>query len=236
MTHARINTVVLSALLGTAVLVLPCRQARAQNPVIGLISKVIQDVTRRVTGQEWEKALRGQTLASGDMVRTGQKSYAILKLKDNSLLRLREESEVIVTGTLRGKDFSKSIQVRQGVVGFNIKPQAPNEQFRFSSPTSVASVKGTGGVLRVNGSDTLTVVEGLVSLTNTVSSASVDVPAGFTGISRPDGTVERRASTAAEISAAEEAMRTGDQPRQLKLELRNNQGQTKDLIIEFKEQ
>jgi hypothetical protein len=227
--------IVAIALTGAALL-FAVPQAQAQNPVIGLISKVIQDVTRRVSGQEWEKATRGQTLASGDMVKTGAKSFAVLKLKDNSLLRLREESEVVVTGTLRGKEFSKSIQVRQGVVGFNIKQQGPGEQFRFSSPTSVASVKGTGGVLRVNGSDTLTVVEGLVSLTNSVSNTSVDVPAGYTGISRPDGTVESRVSTAAELTAAEDAMRTGDQPRQLKLELKNGQGQQKDLIIDFKEQ
>jgi len=211
-------------------------RAQAQSPVIGLISKVIQDVTRRVSGQEWEKATRGQTLASGDMVKTGAKSLAVLKLKDNSLLRLREESEVVVTGTLRGKEFSKSIEVRQGVLGFNIKKQGAGEQFRFSSPTSVASVKGTGGAFRVNGSDTLTVVEGLVALTNSVSNTSVDVPAGYTGISRPDGTVESRVSTAAELSGAEDAMRTGDQPRQLKLDLKNGQGQQKDLIIEFKEQ
>jgi hypothetical protein len=232
MTQTRIAAIALAG----AALLFAVPQARAQDPVIGLISKVIQDVTRRISGQEWERATRGQTLASGDMVKTGAKSFAILKLKDNSLLRLREESEVVVTGTLRGKEFSKSIQVRQGVVGFNIKKQGPGEQFRFSSPTSVASVKGTGGVLRVNGSDTLTVVEGLVSLTNSVSNTSVDVPAGYTGISRPDGTVESRVSTAAELTAAEDAMRTGDQPRQLKLELKNSQGQQKDLIIDFKEQ
>lgn len=228
------QTRILAFALATLLLAVP--PVQAQSPVIGLISKVIQDVTRRVSGQDWEKATRGQTVASGDMVKTGQKSFAILKLKDNSLLRLREDSEVVVTGMLRGKEFSKSIQVRQGVVGFNIKKQGTNEQFRFSSPTSVASVKGTGGVLRVNGSDTLTVVEGLVSLTNNASNTSVDVPAGYTGISRPDGTVESRASTAAELSAAEDAMRTGDQPRQMKLELKNNQGQQKDLIIDFKEQ
>jgi hypothetical protein len=230
------QTRIVAIVLTGAALLFAMPQAQAQNPVIGLISKVIQDVTRRVSGQEWEKATRGQTLASGDIVKTGAKSFAVLKLKDNSLLRLREESEVVVTGTLRGKEFSKSIQVRQGVVGFNIKKQGPGEQFRFSSPTSVASVKGTGGVLRVNGSDTLTVVEGLVSLTNSASNTSVDVPAGYTGISRPDGTVESRISTAAELTAAEDAMRTGDQPRQLKLELKNSQGQQKDLIIDFKEQ
>jgi len=230
------QTRIVALALAGAVLLFAVPQARAQNPVIGLISKVIQDVTRRVSGQEWEKATRGQTLASGDMVKTGAKSFAVLKLKDNSLLRLREESEVVVTGTLRGKEFSKSIQVRQGVVGFNIKKQGPEELFRFSSPTSVASVKGTAGVLRVNGSDTLTVVEGLVSLANSVSNTSVDVPAGYTGISRPDGSVESRVSTAAELRAAEDAMRTGDQPRQLKLELKNSQGQQKDLIIDFKEQ
>jgi hypothetical protein len=232
MNHTRIVAIALALVA----LLLAVPQTRAQNPVIGLISKVIQDVTRSASGLDWEKATRGQTLVSGDVVKTGAKSFAVLKLKDNSLLRLREESEVVVTGTLRGKEFSKDIQVRQGVVGFNIRKQGAGEQFRFSSPTSVASVKGTGGVLRVNGSDTLTVVEGLVGLTNSVSNTSVDVPAGYTGISRPDGTVESRVSTAAELTAAEDAMRTGDQPRQLKLELKNGQGQQKDLIIEFKEQ
>lgn len=230
------QTCTLALVLTLIAMPLAAPQAQAQNPVIGLISKVIQDVSRRIAGQDWEKAARGQTLASGDMVKTGVKSFAVLKLKDNSLLRLREESEVVVTGALRGKEFSKSIQIRQGVVGFNIRKQAAGEQFRFSTPTSVASVKGTGGVLRVNGSDTLTVVEGLVALANSVSNTSVDVPAGYTGISRPDGTVESRLSTAAELTAAEEAMRTGDQPRQLKLELKNSQGQQKDLIIDFKEQ
>jgi hypothetical protein len=225
-----------TAVLLLAGLTLAAPTARAQNPVIGLISKVIQDVARRVSGLEWEKAARGQTLAAGDMVRTGAKSFAVLKLKDNSLLRLREESEVIVTGTLRGREFSKSIEVRQGVVGFNIRKQGPGEEFRFSSPTSVASVRGTGGAFRVNGSDTLTVVEGRIALTNSVSRASVDVPEGYTGISRPDGTVESRPSTPAERAAAEDAMRTGDQPRQMKLELRNSQGQQRDLIIDFKEQ
>ena len=232
MNHTRIVAIALALVA----LLLAVPQTRAQNPVIGLISKVIQDVTRSASGLDWEKATRGQTLVSGDVVKTGAKSFAVLKLKDNSLLRLREESEVVVTGTLRGKEFSKDIQVRQGVVGFNIRKQGAGEQFRFSSPTSVASVKGTGGVLRVNGSDTLTVVEGLVGLTNSVSNTSVDVPAGYTGISRPDGTVESRVSTAAELTAAEDAMRTGDQPRQLKLELKNGQGQQKDLISEFKEQ
>jgi len=39
---------------------------------VALVSKSYSKVARKEAGKSWEKAARGQTLASGDMVRTGQ--------------------------------------------------------------------------------------------------------------------------------------------------------------------
>ena len=203
---------------------------------IALLSKIILDVSRREAGKEWEKAKRGETLGSGDMVKTGEKSIAIIKFKDNSLVRVRESSELTVTGTLKGNAFSKSVDIENGVVGFNIKKQGTEEEFRFTSPTSVASIRGTGGLFAVaDTSDTLTIIDGAGTMTNRNSRTAVDVQAGFTGISNHDGTIQSRPSTPEERRAAEDAVKTGEQQRKLELELRDSQGKTKQLRIDFNE-
>jgi hypothetical protein len=215
--------------------------AVAANPppprtTVALVSKVILDVARKEAGKDWVKANRGETLASGDKVRTGVKSVAVIKFKDNSLVRVRELSELTVTAELKGTAFSKSVNLEQGVVGFNVQKQRTDEEFRFTSPTSVASIRGTGGRLSsIDSTDTLIVIDGTVRLTNSVSSLYADVEAGFTGISNPDGTVRVRPSTLQERRAAESASRPADQDNMLEFDLRDAQGNKKQLRIEFKD-
>jgi hypothetical protein len=200
---------------------------------VALVSKVILEVGRKEAGKSWEKAARGQTLASGDMVRTGQGALAIIKFKDNSLVRLRERTELTITGKQSGTTLSKSVEIQTGVVGFNVQKQRAGEEFRFTSPTSVASIRGTAGMLNsTTASDTLIVTEGLTALLNKISSRTVDVPAGSTGISKRDGTVQTRPSTADERRAALDALRD-DLNKRLELELRDPQGKTNRLKIEY---
>jgi hypothetical protein len=85
-----------------------------QSDLVGLLSKVILDVTWKAEGVDWEKANRGQTLSSGDMVKTGRRSLAVVKFKDNSLIRVRELTELTVTGTLEEQKFSKAVNVQTG--------------------------------------------------------------------------------------------------------------------------
>jgi hypothetical protein len=203
------------------------------DAAVALVSKVVLDVTKKLVGHDWVKAERGEVLSTGDKVKTGEKSLAIIKFKDNSLVRLREKTELTVTGESKAGAFSKSVNVERGVVGFNVKKQQPDEEFRFTSPTSVASIRGTGGLFAMG--DTLVVVEGMVRFTNTISNDFVDVGAGFTGISNPDGTIETRPSTAAERNAAQSMSRTGEQERLLEFELRDNQGNRRQLKIDIKE-
>ena len=158
-----------------------------------------------------------------------------MKFKDNSLVRVRELSVLTVTGETRSTSFSKSVNVEKGVVGFNIHKQKSDEEFRFTSPTSVASIRGTGGQFTAREmSDTLVVVEGTVHLTNKVSSQSVEVLAGFTGISNPDGTIETRPSTIEERQTATQASRTSEQENKLELEFRDGKGTRKQLKIDYK--
>jgi hypothetical protein len=205
------------------------------RPSVALVSKVILDVTRKVPEEDWAVARRGETLAAGDRVKTGAASLAIIKFKDNSLVRVRERSELGVTGQMNGRAFSKSVDVRQGGVGFHIEKQSPNEEFQFSSPTSVASIRGTGGQYVTGAEDTLVIVEGSVELKNSVSNRTTIVEAGFTGIARPDGSIETRRSTDAEQQAALAASRGSDADQRLEFELRDRQGGRRDLKLEYKE-
>lgn len=200
---------------------------------VGLLSKVIPNVQRKEAGKDWNQADRGQILGSGDVVRTGTGALAIIKFKDNSLVRLRESSELTVSGKTSGSSFSKSVDIRTGVVGFNVQKQRAGEEFRFTSPTSVASIKGTAGVLNAAPlADTLTITEGAVLFTNKISLQSIDVLAGFTGLSGKDGSLQSRPSTQQERNAAREALRD-DQRKRLEIELRDPKGKTNRLKIEF---
>jgi hypothetical protein len=203
---------------------------------VALISKVVLDVSRREVGKDWENAKKGETLSQGDKVKTGEKSVAVVKFKDNSLVRVRELTELTVTGSMSGSAFSKQVEMKSGVVGFNIKKQLSGEQFQFTSPTSVASIRGTGGSFTTRAAaDTLIVTEGVIEFKNNISSRMVMVQAGFTGISRADGSIESRPSTAAEKAAAAQATSGSEQDNELEFELRDGRGNSKKLKINYKD-
>ncbi len=226
----RIAMFLIAVLVMSSGLVSPAEPAAI---TIGLLSKIISDVSRMEAGKNWAPAKKGETLSSGDRVKTGAKSMAIIKFMDNSLVRVRELSEIVVTGNLNGSDFSKSVDVRMGVIGFTVQKQHQGEEFRFTSPTSVASIRGTGGAFNsTTTGDTLVILDGNVHFTNSQSNHSVDVGAGFTGISQPNGTLFSRQSTPRERQLAENAL-AGDAQKTLEFELHDRDGNPKKLHIEY---
>jgi len=224
----------------TRLLVLSCvlsaTCASAQTNPIGLLSKVINEVSRKTGNADWAKAVKGELVTTGDRIRTGNKSFALIKFNDNTMVRIRDESEVTLTGSQNAGMFSKSVDLSNGAVGFKVQKQRTGEEFRFTSPTSVASVRGTEGFFATSAQgDTLTILKGLVGLQNLSSRKTVDIGEGFTGISMPDGSVTSREATREERRKATNALRTGDQPKQLRLQLRTPDGEKRDLIIDYKE-
>src|SRR5258708_4130637 len=166
--------------------------SRFSSPTIALITKIIPEVSKKSVSTDWGKAAKGETLVSGDQVRTEKNSLAIIKFLDNSIVRVREFSELSINGEVNGGKFTKSVRLSGGGLGFEIRKQT-DEQFRLTSPTSVASIRGTKGKWSGgHGNDTLIVVEGLVNLKNINSNREVDVGAGDIGISNEDGSVTSR--------------------------------------------
>lgn len=202
-------------------------------PALALITKVIPEVSRKSAAADWTKAGKGELLVSGDQVRTGTRSLAIIKFLDNSIVRVRELSELTVTGEAGPGKFTKSLRLVGGALGFEIKKQV-DEQFRLTSPTSVASIRGTKGKWSGGqGNDTLVVIEGLVNLKNSSSGNETDVAGGFIGFSSQDGSVSSRRATEQELADAANAAGTGS-ANELNLELRDSHGKKKELKLKYR--
>lgn len=212
--------------------------ANSVDSRVALAIKVVQDVSRKPGNLDWTKAKKGDFLFSGDFVRTGERSIALVKFKDNSVLRVREKSELKVIGEQKDGAFSKTVAIDKGEFSFDIKKQE-NEQFTFTSPTSVASIRGTQGLMESSETgDLITVLEGLVNLLNTTSNTSVDVGENQTGVSLSDGTVQVRAATTQEVNEAESSIQAGQSSgtqKSLEIEMQDAQGNKKTLKIDYRD-
>ncbi len=218
-----------------AAIVVLCASMNAfggETAAVALVTKTIKTVSMKSPDADWKKAVKGDPLASGDHVQTGVKSLAVVKFIDNSIVRVREQSELTINGESSApRLLSKEIQMKQGAFGFDIRKQKQNEQFRFTSPTSVASIRGTTGTER-NGAlcDTFLIMTGLGNFLNLISKKEVDVPAGYIAFSYPDGSISVRQATQEELDEAN-ALLAGGPRTDLKLELQDSQGNKKSLHI-----
>jgi hypothetical protein len=159
-----------------------------KKEISAYIVKVIRDVNMKSPSEGWQKAMPLSTLKSGYEVKTDKGSLAKILFADQSILILREKSIATIKGEVKGKEIlSRNVHMDRGNMVFNVK-KAEAEQFRFSSPISVASIRGTLGEYVSGGStDSLTIVEGLAEFTNSVSGKKGLVGAGQTGVADSTG-------------------------------------------------
>ena len=61
------------------------------------------------------------------------------------MLRLREQSELTLNGEGIRVAMIRAPHLTKGSVGFDVKKQNEGSAFRLTSPTSVASIRGTKG-------------------------------------------------------------------------------------------
>jgi hypothetical protein len=211
--------------------------SQAPKSPLGIFLKVVNSVDKKSDKSDWNKAATSDPIYAADRVRTKEKSVAIIKFtKDGSRLRLLQNSELIMRADKDTRTRDNSIE-NQGTIGFEIE-KLQNEKFTFTSPTSVASIRGTKGRFdRHNEIDMLIVKEGIVNFKNRISEKEIEVGAGETGQSYPDGNLEKHKSTQDEINAVDNALKAGDKQleRELKLELKDKNGDKKDLKIKYKE-
>ncbi|MDP2883752.1 MAG: FecR family protein [Ignavibacteria bacterium] len=155
------------------------------------IIKVVRDVERKST-TGWSKAVTTDQLKSGQEVRTGEKSFAMILFADQSKVAVREKSIITITGQMQGRQIvDRDVYIEKGRVSFGVKKQQ-TEQFRFTSPISVASIRGTEGGTGFDpaaGEADITIIVGSAEFRNTRSNRSMTVGAGETGKADTSGNV-----------------------------------------------
>lgn len=168
-----------------ALLAAPAWNFQEKKPIAAYIIKVVKDVERRGSKTEgWSKALALSELKAGYEVRTQEASLAIIKFADESKVTVRPKSILTIAGEVQGgKILNRDIYIERGRTVFDIKKQK-EEQFRFTSPISVASIRGTQGGTGFEPSNELadiTIITGIAEFSSSRTGCQVQVGAGMTG-------------------------------------------------------
>jgi hypothetical protein len=127
---------------------------------IAIIKKVVNDVKFKIADKSgWEAAKASQMLSDRDEVKTGSKSLAIILFTDGSgQLRVRENAVLQIYGQKDNQQLNKNALLQNGTISFEVSKQA-NEEFKFTTPTAVASIRGTGGLLGTDNDSTKLILE-----------------------------------------------------------------------------
>jgi hypothetical protein len=233
------------AIVGVVLLMLSVGWQGQQDKrdIQAVLVKVVRDVNKKAPTTGWQKAVPLDRLRSGYQVRTQEGSLAMIMFADQSRLVVRQKSIVEIKGQVQGKQIlDRNVYLERGNVQFNVKKQE-TEQFRFASPISVASIRGTDGafIAGADSVDLLIILEGLATLTNLVSNRSQDVGTGQTGQSDGQGNIDVRPSTPDEqqlgSSTGEEQQGPPPQKVRKKLEIpgTDKNGKSTVIVIEWEE-
>lgn len=205
-----------------------------QASKIAVTTKVKGLVELMPSGKKlFSKLKAGTILADGDKIRTGTSGFAaIIFIDDKSTLKLKGNSEAVITGKRTAASISKKINMDSGTIRATIKKQ--NTSFVIQTPTSVASVKGTDFWLLTDPDkgDQVIGLEGVVGLKNIDTGQNIDVVEGMSGISTPDGDLGIEETVASSIPTDPSDV-SEDGPSQFKIYLEGPNGTQKVMVIEY---
>ena len=201
---------------------------------IAVATKVIGPV-EYVRGKEFAKSVKkGHIIESGDKITTAKGGFvALLFIDDKSALKVKENSEVIISGNKNNRAIAKRIGLKGGTIRAQVGKKQ-NRDFIVQTTVSVASVKGTDFwvVSDNNNGDSVIGIEGVIQLTNKISGDKIDIPSGITGLSTKDGQLQSFNTDPKTIPKDPSGDNIGNQ--KLKIEFKDANGKKKTLVIEYK--
>ena len=179
----------------------------------------------------------GKSLVDQDLIQTGDNGFAsLVYLDDRSIIKIRSNTELKIGGTKLENGLSKNLDIMHGKLKVNVSDQKGKE-FKVSTPTSVASVKGTEFFISsAQGGDSFTVLEGVVSIENTSTGQTVEVAQGQTVESIPEApmeVLEANEEVLAEAEEEEEGIEVELGPNEIRIEFEDEDGNIKTTIIEY---
>ena len=201
---------------------------------IAVATKVIGSV-EYVRGKDFAKSVKkGHIIESGDKITTAKGGFvALLFIDDKSALKVKENSEVIISGNKNNRAIAKRIGLKGGTIRAQVGKNQ-NRDFIVQTTVSVASVKGTDFwvVSDNNNGDSVIGIEGVIQLTNKISGDKIDIPSGITGLATKDGQLQSFNTDPKTIPKDPSGDNIGYQ--KLKIEFKDANGKKKTLVIEYK--
>ena len=201
---------------------------------IAVATKVIGSV-EYVRGKDFAKSVKkGHIIESGDKITTAKGGFvALIFIDDKSALKVKENSEVIISGNKNNRAIAKRIGLKGGTIRAQVGKKQ-NRDFIVQTTVSVASVKGTDFwvVSDNNNGDSVIGMEGVIQLTNKISGDKIDIPSGITGLSTKDGQLQSFNTDPKTIPKDPSGDNIGNQ--KLKIEFKDANGKKKTLVIEYK--
>jgi len=201
---------------------------------IAIVTKVIGSVNY-TRGNDASKLLKkGHIFESGDVLRTEKGGFAaLIFIDDKSALKIKENSELIISGKRTARAIAKEINLDSGTIRAQVGKQKRGN-FVIRTSVSVASVKGTDFWLISDQKvgDSVIGLEGIVSLLNQISGETLDVTSGFTGLSSMDGSLQSFKTDPKTIP--EDPIGSAGDSKKLIIEFEDASGKKKTLIIDYK--
>lgn len=206
---------------------------------LAIIRRYKPDVSiKHAKAEAWQDAQMAAPLFDSDTLRTDANGYAAVQFMDNSLVKVKPNSLLIIRGEVLDKNSTASrIAVEVGEVFLNVTKR--QSQFEVQTPTAVATVKGTSYNTEVSddGSTTVTVLSGSVELIATKSGQKVTLTR------KNKGTVDAKSSNLQVSEVSDDDMNTmennyqeldsGTKPKTIRLRFGNNAGQTRQIEIQY---
>jgi len=208
----------------------------AAEQKLAMIAKVRGDVSFRHSDQNTfqNQAKTGTVLVDGDVVKTGKDSFvALVFLDDKSQVKLLENCDLEIRGQKVRNRINKDLSMNYGQLKAEVSKNMKGE-FRISTPTSVASVKGTDFWVLSHPlqGDMIIGLSGLIELMNQITGYMTTVGPNQTGVSLPNGEVTTQTTNPDNIPRDE--MSGEKELQQLRIQFQNPQGETKNIIIDYR--
>jgi hypothetical protein len=169
-----------------------------KNETLGTFLKIIKNVFQTHEAKNPERVTENNKtskfIIARDEIRTEDNSVAIVSFLDKSVLKIQPNSLVTISGNTESAGKNSSVNTKshigKGSFYFSVKKQGNNSDFKFTTPTMVASIRGTAGLLKAENDslNQLILEEGSVYIeANNGSKANGTLTAGNTATVTSDG-------------------------------------------------
>lgn len=187
---------------------------------------------------EWTEARLAHELFDRDTLRTGDDGYAVVQMIDNSLVRVRPNSMLIIRGETNDRGGVNSrINVERG--GLNLSVSGRQSDYEVQSGNAVAAVKGTqfSAVLNPDGSATFVCFTGEIAVIALNTGQEITLtPRRRAQVDAEGNTVQVRRVTRRTMRSLEQEearLEEASRPSIMRIQFRNAEGEEREIDIQY---